>query len=312
MNLDPKTKSRIEKKLVDLRRARPLAASIVRKLEEQFSIEMTYNSNAIEGNKLTLRETELVLNQGITIKGKSLKDHLEAKNHYEAIEFLYELVKTDRRQTLSENTLRSLQSLLVKGTEKSAGTYRTGNVIITGAKHSPPDAHEIPHLMRSFVVWLGSHQDKYHPIEFAALAHHKLAHIHPFFDGNGRTARMLMNLILFQRGYPLVIILKNDRKKYYEALSKADSGNFQAIVALVAQAVERSLNIYLKVLAPVGDADSTFLSLSKIAKKMSYTEKHLNLLARTGQIDAHKEGRNWVTSLAAIKKYQRDRKRQVK
>lgn len=306
-----KTQARLDQKLALLKKARPLPQAVVSKLREQFAIEMTYNSNAIEGNKLTLRETQLVLNDGITIKGKSLRDHFEAKNHYEAIQFLYDLVESDRQQTFSEQTIRSIQSLIVKGTEDNAGAYRTGNVMITGAKHSPPEAHEIPHLMRSFILWLGTNQSKLHPIEFAAIAHHKLTHIHPFFDGNGRTARMLMSLILFHHGYPLVIILKNDRKKYYEALAKADGDNFKPIVTLVAQAVERSLNIYLKVIAPSKGAENKFLPLSEIAKKTSYTEKHLNLLARTGQIDAHKEGRNWVTSMAAIKKYQKDRKRQV-
>lgn len=306
-----KTQARLDQKLALLKEALPLPESVVKKLREQFSIEMTYNSNAIEGNKLTLRETTLVLNDGITIKGKSLRDHLEAKNHYEAIQFLYDLVEADRKQTFSEHTIRSLQSLIVKGTEENAGSYRTGNVMITGAKHSPPEAHEVPHLMRSFIRWLGSNQSKLHPIEFAAIAHHKLTHIHPFFDGNGRTARMLMNVILFHNGYPLVIILKNDRKKYYEALAKADSDNFKPMVALVAQAVERSLNIYLKVIAPSKGPGSKFLSLSEIAKKTSYTEKHLNLLARSGQIDAHKESRNWVTSMDAIKQYRKERKRQV-
>lgn len=309
--LGEKVLARISQKLSLLKKARPLPTSIVKKLREQFTIEMTYNSNAIEGNQLTLRETELVLNDGITIKGKSLRDHLEAKNHYEAIQFLYEWVETDRKQSFSEHTIRSLHSLIVKDTEERAGTYRTGSVMITGSKHSPPEAHEIPHLMQNFVKWLGANQYKLHPIELAALAHHKLAHIHPFFDGNGRTARMLMNLILLQREYPLIIILKNDRKKYYEALANGDAGNFKPIVGLIARAVERSLNIYLKVIAPSRSTNSKYLPLSVIAKRTSYTEKHLNLLARSGQIDAHKEGRNWVTSMDAIKKYQKDRKRQV-
>lgn len=310
-HLDDSLADRIDHKLNQLQKIRPLPGIAVEKLRKQFAIEMTYNSNAIEGNQLTLKETFLVINEGITIKGKSLKDHLEAKDHYEAIDYLYELIQHDKRQTISELTIRDLQKLVVKETDaNAAGCYRTGNVIITGSKHIPIDASEVPAKMRGLIVWHNREKEHLHPIELAAIFHHKLVNIHPFFDGNGRTARLLMNLILMQQGYPLVMILKNDRKQYYQALEKADQDDYEQFVKLIAQAVERSMNIYLKVLLPASATKEKFLSLSDLSNKYNYSEKYLNLLARQGKIEAHKEGRNWVSTMEAIKRYQKNRIRQ--
>lgn len=301
---------RLDEKLAIITRLRPLPPSAVDKLKEQFAIELTYNSNAIEGNKLTLKETYLVISEGLTVRGKSLKDHLEAKDHYEAIHFLYELIEHDKRHTVSEQVIRSLQQLVVSQSDrKVAGSYRTGNVFITGAKHTPPDAQDIPELMHRLVVWVRAHIQTMHPVELAALTHHKVVHIHPFFDGNGRTARLLMNLILLQRGYPLVVILKHDRKKYYDVLEKADNDKIAPLIRFIAQAVERSLNIYLKALVPRQTAAKRFFPLSTIAKQTPYSEKYLNLLARHGRIEAHKEGRIWLTSLEAVIHYQEARQR---
>ncbi|MCX5750970.1 MAG: Fic family protein [Candidatus Saganbacteria bacterium] len=151
-----------------------------------------------------------------------------------------------------------------------------------------------------------------HTIELAAIFHHKIAHIHPFFDGNGRTARLVMNVILMRKGYPLVVILKNDRKKYYRALEKADKGDYAPFVRFIAQAVERSMAIYLNALLPIKGKGDKFYPLSIISKQTPYSEKYLNLLARKGKIEAHKEKRNWVTSLEAVKRYQAARQRKRK
>lgn len=308
--LESQLKERIDAKLKQLQKLRPLPAASVQKLREQFAIEMTYNSNAIEGNKLTLKETFLVINEGITIKGKSLKDHLEAKDHYDALNYLYDLIEHDKKHTISEIFIRNIQRLVVKETEEeNAGKYRTGNVIITGSDHTPPDANEIPSLMGDLIEWIKEKKKKLHPIELAAILHHKLVWIHPFFDGNGRAARLVMNLILMQKGYPLVVILKNDRKKYYETLAKADKGDYLPFVRFIAQAVERSMNIYLKTLLPVSVKKERFLPLSKISEQTPYSEKYLNLLVRQGKIEAHKERRNWLTSIEAVQRYVKNRKR---
>lgn len=310
--LDKTIQKRIEQKLKRLNALRPLPASAVRKLQEQFQIEMTYNSNSIEGNSLTLKETYLVINEGITIKGKPLKDHLEAKDHTEALQWLYETVQSHGRHTISEMLIRNIHSLVVHNTDKDwAGRYRNSNVIIGGAKHSPPDAMDVSELMRQFIVWLKQNQ-KMSPIELAALAHHRLVYIHPFFDGNGRTARLFMNLLIMQHSYPLVIILKNDRKKYYEVLAQADEKKYAPLVNFITQAIERSLNIYLKVLTPVGKAREQYFKLSALSKKTSYSAKYLNLLIRQNKLEGHKEGRNWFSSEEAIQRYVNSRQRKRK
>lgn len=311
--LENSLKIRLDGKLKQIQAIRPLSSSAVLKLKEQLGIEMTYNSNAIEGNRLTLKETYLVLSEGITIRGKSLKEHLEAKDHHEALNYLYDFIEKDSRHTISEVFIRSIQQLVVKDTDPEfAGAYRTGNVMITGSHHTPPEAGTISSEMNRLIRWIHKEKEKLHPIELAALLHHKLVFIHPFFDGNGRTARLIMNLLLMQRGYPLVLILKNDRKRYYDALTKADGGDYLPFVRFIALAGERSLNIYLKALLPLSQNTEKSMPLSEISKKVPYSKKYLNLLAVTGKIEAHKEKRNWVTSLEAVERYIQNRMRKRK
>lgn len=309
-HLLPLLQSRIDQKLQKLEGLRPLPSSAVKKLQERFEIEMTYNSNAIEGNSLTLKETYLVIHEGITVKGKPLKDHLEARDHYRALEFLHELIDKESQPTLSEQLIRDLHKLVVQKTEEEfAGKYRNSNVFIGGADHIPPDALQVPHEMESLINWFIENRKKIHPVELSTQLHHKLVYIHPFFDGNGRTARLVMNIVLMRYHYPLIVILKNDRKKYYRVLDQADRGNLEPLVKFVAQAVERSLDIYLKTLTPVGEKREKFQLLSEVSKKTRYSAKYLNLLARQGKLEAHKQGRNWLTSIDAVNRYIARRKR---
>ena len=308
----PQLIRRIDEKLKILKAHRPLSPTIVRKLKENFSLEMTYNSNAIEGNRLTLKETVLVIQEGITVKGKSLRDHLEAKNHYEAIQYLYDLIEDRKRHSLSEHLVRSLQHLIVKEVESGGGAYRNGSVIITGSRHRPPEAREVPRLMGELINWIRKSEKTIHPIRLAALVHHKLVYIHPFDDGNGRTARLFMNLLLMQKGYPLVMVLKNDRKKYYRALEKADRGATDDIEKLIAQAVERSMNIYLKAIDGGAGRKGKLKTLSELSKGTKFSQKYLNLLARSGKLEAHKDGRVWVSSDQALESYLSQRERQRK
>ena len=310
--LDKKLQNRLENKLKILNSYRPLPTTALKKIREQFEIEMTYNSNAIEGNSLTLKETFLVINEGITIKGKPLKDHLEAKNHKEALDYLYALVSKNKRNTLSEVLIRTFNQIIIQNIDKEwAGRYRNSGVVITGSNYKPPSVIDIPDLMADLIHWLRKNQKIMHPVELAALVHYKLVAIHPFFDGNGRTARLLMNVILMQNGYPLVIILKNDRKKYYNALTKADKGDLIPFIRFIAQAVERSLDIYIKILVPENKLKEKFISLVELSQSTTFSPKYLNLLARLGKLEAHKEGRNWVSSVKALKRYLdgRERKR---
>jgi Fic family protein len=310
--IPPEILTRLDEKLARLNSFRPLPPPLVRKLKEQFELEMTYNSNAIEGNSLTLKETFLVVNEGLTIKGKPLRDHLEAKGHTEALEFLYDLTTRDDQDYLSEKVIREFNGIVMRDIDREwAGRYRNSNVIIGGAAHTPPEAFEVPQLMQELISWTNSEGRNLHPVELAAVFHHRLVHIHPFFDGNGRTTRLAMNVTLLRAGYPLVVILKNDRRRYYRLLAEADHGNLVPFARFIAQAVQRTLDIYLKVVTPGKRTKEKFIPLAELAINSSFSAKYLNLLARTGKLEAHKEGRNWLSSEGALKRYLdgRERKR---
>jgi Fic family protein len=305
--LDSRTLVRLDQALNELNHHRPLSQSILNKLREQFTLEMTYHSNAIEGNRLTLKETLLVLREGITIKGKNLQEHLEAKNHEEAMHFLFDIVNKKDNVNLSHHLIRQLHQLVVKDTEKKiAGNYRNTDVRILGSKHKPPSGYQVQEEMDQFLKWLTTENKKQHPVILAALAHHRFVAIHPFEDGNGRTGRLLMNLLLMRKGYPIAVILKNDRSKYYKALDQADQGQTLLIERMVSQAVERSLTIYLKTISK-STPDNELLPLSTLAKSTKHSAKYLNLLSRTGQLNAQKIGRNWHSSLEAIEVYEKTR-----
>lgn len=299
--------SLLEEKLQKLNEFRPLSPALIQKLKEKFEIEMTYNSNAIEGNTLTLKETYWVIQQGITVKGKSLKDHLEAKNHQQALEYLYQLIEHGISQTISEHLIRSLHSLVIQDIDRSiAGKYREVDVFITGTDHRPPSALEVPIKMGELVEWARENHDKMNAVEFSAIFHHKFVHIHPFQDGNGRTGRLLMNIFLMQYGFPMTIIQVSDRQKYYRALEDADHKNYKPLYNFIAQAVLRSLSIYLDVLTPAKEKMKTgeqWISLHEATKFCSYSQAYLGKLAKEGKIDAYKLKRNWVTTEKAIKDY---------
>jgi len=301
--------NRITRSLRELQSHRPLSPSTLARLRDELAVEMTYHSNAIEGNRLTLKETLLVLREGITIKGKNLKEHLEAKNHQEAMDFLFDLVDTKDRIPVTHHLIRTLHQLIVRESEADlAGRYRDTDVQILGSRHRPPPGYRVEEQMGLFLIWLRSHKNHYHPVEFAAIAHHRFVSIHPFEDGNGRTGRLLMNLILMKAGYPIAIIQKNDRKKYYQALQSADSDDPEAFVRVTAQAVERVLNLYLRV-SEKSTPETRLVLLSELTAETGISAKYLNLLARKGLLKAQKEGRNWYSSLANVGEYKRSRLR---
>jgi Fic family protein len=235
---------RVATKKAALDARRPLSPSAGAKLKDYFDVEWTYHSNAIEGSTLTLRETEVILHQGITVGGKSLREHLEAINHKHAIDFVETLARG--AEPLTEHTLRQIHALVLKGIDDEvAGQYRPGHVRISGSEFIPPDPAAVPGLMYDLSRWLAVEAPSLSPIERAAQAHFRLVDIHPFVDGNGRTARLLMNLLLMRDGYPSAIVRREDRLAYYEALDKAHAGETEPFVRLMAEAVERSLDIFL-------------------------------------------------------------------
>jgi len=301
------TFERLYDKLAVLKQSRPLPSIALRKIKEALTIEWTYNSNSIEGNSLTLRETQLVLQEGITIKGKSLWEHFEVKNHEKAIENLYLLVNEE--YTLRSIDILSLHAMVLQMIEDEfAGRIRNGGVRISGANFVPPNASKVSQLLDELIDFVNKNPLGLNDIELATVFHHKLVWIHPFFDGNGRTVRLVMNLLLMRKGFPPAIILKNDRNKYYEALNRANQGNYQKLMLLMCQAVERTLNIYLSSLP---DNDYDFQEISNIVSEpdSTYSQEYISLLARQGKIDAHKEGRNWYTSKKAIQDYMDNRQR---
>lgn len=311
--MDPKTLQRILERIsasnAQLNAQRPFSPLVLNKIRDQFAIEMTYHSNAIEGNRLTLKETMLVLREGVTVKGRNLQEHLEAKNHEEAMFFLFELADQKKRTEISHLVIRQLHQLVVKDTEKSiAGNYRNTNVRILGSKHKPPMGYQVKERMEELLKKIKKEKNNFHPVEFAARIHHEFVAIHPFEDGNGRAGRLLMNLLLLRAGYPIAIILKNDRLKYYKALEMADQGKFEKLTHLIAQAVERSIVIYSNALTRTS-AQQEDVVLSKLAKQTEFSSKYLNLLARKGLLRAHKEGRNWYSSLSAVEEYKKSRLR---
>ncbi len=235
-----------------LEAVRPLPAEAVRNLKEYFDVAWTHHSTAIEGNTLTESETRAVLLDGVTIAGKSLREHLEVVNHRAGIERVEELAQ--RRMPIGEDVIKELHALVLRGIEDAqAGRYRAINVRIAGSAHLPPNAPDVPRWMNVFCAWLDGVEAQLvqepglvHPVVAAGRAHHRLVFVHPFADGNGRTARLLMNLILIRCGYPPAIIRLDERPRYYATLEQAHlTGDDRPFLHLVAEAAQRSLDVAL-------------------------------------------------------------------
>ncbi len=226
--------------------ARPLPVNTIASLREKLTLEWTYHSNAIEGNTLTLRETKVVL-EGITVGGKTLREHFEAINHRDAIFYVEEIVA--KQEPLSEWQIKNIHQLVLKGiNNEEAGRYRRDNVVIAGASMTPPDFLHVAEEMPQLIAWHEAAGDV-HPVERAAELHARFVKIHPFVDGNGRTGRLLLNFELMKAGYPPAVIRKEDRVAYYDALDDACvTGVYDGITTLVAEAVQRSLETYLDLL----------------------------------------------------------------
>jgi len=222
---------------------RPLPKEVVSNLHENLVVEWTYNSNAIEGNTLTLQETKVTL-EGVTIGGKTLREHFEAISHKEAILFIEDLVQ--KKEALSEFDIKSIHALVLKNIDNEhAGLYRKYNVLISGAKHTPTTAIEVPFEMQKFISWYKSDTKKMHPVEIAARVHVDFVGIHPFVDGNGRTARLIMNLELMKSGFPPVIFKVEDRLEYYKALDIAHTTkNYTPFLELTCKIAEKSFEPY--------------------------------------------------------------------
>lgn len=231
---------------------RPINTSQLKNLMDFYKVEYTYDSNRIEGNTLTLQETALVIEQGITISGKTVREHLEALNHAEAVEVLLEMVQ--QQQEITEYIIKQLHALVLRGIDKdNAGRYRAVNVRISGSKHLPPEPYMLAKLMEDLILFYHEAKGRLHPVVLAAEMHERLVTIHPFIDGNGRTSRLLMNLVLMQFGFPITNINseRENRLDYYNALEHSrDAAGKQQFYDFVAKAVLQSLENFLKMVRP--------------------------------------------------------------
>lgn len=220
------------------------------RVAEALELEYTFESNKIEGNTLTLQETDLVVNEGLTISGKSMREHLEAVNHTEAIAYVKQLV--EHKQSFTERDLLQIHRLILKSIDnKHAGVYRRVQVMITGSKHTPPPPFQITLDMERYFLWYEREKNRLHPLLLAAEMHERLVTIHPFIDGNGRTARLVMNLILLQNGYIIANIKGNNenRLRYYRALEEVQiNHNKEAFHQFILQTEKESLVRYLSIL----------------------------------------------------------------
>jgi Fic family protein len=300
--MDPRLAQRLAEKKAELDRYRPLSPMIVRYINEQLRVLLTYHSNAIEGNTLSLRETQLVIEHGMTVGGHSLREHLEATNHAQAFAYLTELV--ERQTPLSINVILTLNGLVVDKLIDTPGQFRRGPVTIRGARVQTPPATRVASLMREWVAWVSGEGQTYPTILRAAIAHQGFEAVHPFRDGNGRTGRLLLNLMLMQDGYVPALLLQEWRLAYLEALAVADSGRYGPLANMIGRAVEQGLDLYLEACdrapEPEGAEEQP---LAELAREFGYTTDYLALLIRKGRLAATKRGPRWYSTRAAIERY---------
>jgi Fic family protein len=286
----------LTEKLDKLKALQPLPKDLIGNLEDWFRVELTYSSNAIEGNTLTRVETAEVIERGVTavISGKPLKDLLEARNHAQAIALIKKLASERKsHQFITEDDIKAIQKIILTGIHDDwAGVYRNRDVIMQGSNDEFPRPNEIPHLMKNFVLWLQTQQEA-HPVRIAADAHYKFVCIHPFLDGNGRTARLLMNLILVLNNYPMAVIRNEDRAEYIETFKHArHDNNMEPFYTIIEDAVLRSLDAYInsaegKPVMPMltGElplTDGTLLRIGQLAKSTNETVHTLRFWTKEG------------------------------
>ncbi|MFV9505353.1 MAG: Fic family protein [Oscillochloridaceae bacterium umkhey_bin13] len=300
LRMDPRLALRITEKRALLDARRPLPPAVLRVLHADLQIRLTFHSNAIEGNTLSLRETQLVIEQGITIGGHSLKEHLEATNHAAAYALMSKLAATQTPLTIT--TVLELHRLVTDRLLDEPGQFRHGAVSIRGAQLIPPPASEVPRLMDTWLAWLSGEGRQYEPITRTTLAHHGFLAVHPFLDGNGRTARLLLNLMLLRDGYPPALLLREWRLGYLEALAQADRGRYNPLLNLIGRAVESGLDLYLEACAATPNEE--WLPLAELAIGTTHSAEYLALLIRKGRLAGTKRDGRWHSTRAALARYE--------
>ncbi len=297
----------ISRKKQSLDQFQPLAPELINNLREWFRVELTYTSNAIEGNTLTRQETALVVDKGLGIEGKTLKEVMEAAGHARAFDYIEQFVGGDRTD-ITEDLILSLHERILGGTaDVNAGRYRSVPVRIAGSRAVMPNYLKVPDLMAAFATWLKS-ENSDHPAKIAADAHFRLVSIHPFVDGNGRTARLLMNLLLMQTGYPAAILRPEDRSTYITSLETAQTGGpMDGYYDCIYASIDRSLDIYLESvggpsLASPGAGAAKLLKIGELAKDTEETVPTLRHWTREGllEVASHTPGGYQLYELTMI------------
>lgn len=302
VRLDPRLSARLAEKKARLDMLRPLPPAVVQRLAADMRVLLTYHSNAIEGNTLSLYETKMVIEEGVTVSGQPLRYYLEARNHAEALDQVRALA--ERNTPITAATVLELHRLMMDNVLPDAGLWRTGQVHIRGSTYTPPHPREVPQLVADWVAWLDGDGQVYPPVLRAALAHVVFEAIHPFSDGNGRVGRLLLNLMLMREGYPPALLPQEWRTGYLHGLHLAQTtGNHMPISNLIGRAVEQALDRYLE---SIEASDDLPLPLSEVAQRTGYRAEHLAWLVRKGRLAAVKRGRRWFATIAAVERYRQE------
>ena len=234
----------VDRQQAQIAALRPLDSYDLKQLKEYYRIGLTYSSNALEGNSLTLTETKIVLEDGITIGGKPLKEHYEAAGHSEAFDLLCRLSKNS---SITEDDIKNLHKLFYYRIDaEHAGVYRDRAVVITGTDFVPPPPTAVAREMEKFAQSLPALKEQLHPVHYAARLHGELVNVHPFVDGNGRTARLLMNLALMQSGYPITVIPPVVKGDYITAISDTNKGDYRRLDNFLSCMVWEAQRDYLR------------------------------------------------------------------
>jgi Fic family protein len=242
----------IDELIKEIETYRPFSRQLLRELRKFYRISLTYTNNALDGNSLTEAETKMIIEDGLAIGGKTIKEHNEALGHNDAYSLLEKLSKHD---TITEsNILKLHRSLYYRISQKNAGKYRKDQIYIPGTDYLPPPYNDVPAKMQEFVDQIPEWSNTLHPLAFAAQLHERIVSIHPFIKGNGRIARLVMNLSLQQSGYPLIIIPPVLRDDYISTIQLADRGDLQPFFDFISNVAYESVKNHLRLLDHFNDA----------------------------------------------------------
>jgi Fic family protein len=299
--LDDELYGRIMDKKNRLDSAGKLSDENLDRVEKMLEAEYIYNTNKMEGNTLTKGETDRIL-RGMTVSGKPLGDRMEIKNNPASIEFIKDLAFNSAMKEITQQDILDVHRIGMAGVISDAGKYRENDdIFVKGAEFMPSPWYEIPSHMDDLLDFVNDNPDGLSPIEVAAHAHFWFASIHPFSNGNGRTARLLTNLILLRNHYPFIVFHHVEKEQYRRLLNKADNGSFKPFLIYIARLAEQAIDLILQTMD--GSEVTELLSLIELAKGTPYNHKYLKLQASKGIIDAIKKDGKWMTTRKIIDKY---------